>query len=463
MVDYIRDEPNLLSLSTVEGVLPDVSSHTEALAARSLRRLYLRRWLVVACGLVILGFVFLYGLPALPAAAGFALIAASAGLLPREGVFRPIRLAARIDEKADLSQRFIALLDGLPAPAILLTARGQVWSFNLQAKEYLNGLREGQHISAAIRDPRLLEAVSNAHAARQARQAVLLEERVPIERYLEATLSFIAKPGETANRGPAILLFLRDLTEQERLDRLRSDFIANASHELRTPLTSLLGFIETLQGSAKYDPDAQQRFLPIMGKQAERMARLIDNLLSLSRVEMRQHLRPQARVDLNECLRHVMASMEPLAAASQMRLHFTGLDAPAIVIAERDELVQVFSNLVHNALKYGHSGGNVWLNIQYIPASGEKARFAVTVRDDGPGIASEHLPRLTERFYRANGNGGEKAGTGLGLAIVKHVVARHRGDLKIASEVGIGSTFTILLDEAVASTVDEPEKLNAQK
>jgi two-component system, OmpR family, phosphate regulon sensor histidine kinase PhoR len=449
MVDHIRDETDLILMSTVEGVLPDVSSQTEALTSRAVRRLYLRRWLVVAFGLVILGFVLLYDLPPVPAVAGFAVVAASAALLRREGLLRPIRLRARVDERADLTQRFVSLLDGLPAPAILLTARGQVWAFNIQAKEFLGGLREGQHISAAIRDPRLLEAVGNAPVAREARQSVLLEERVPIERYLEATLSFIAAPGESAFRGPAILLFLRDLTEQERLDRLRSDFIANASHELRTPLASLLGFIDTLQGAARNDTGAQQRFLPIMARQAERMARLIDNLLSLSRVEMRQHLRPQARVDALECIRHVIATMEPLAAASHIRLHFTGEEMPAIVLADRDELVQVFANLAHNAIKYGHSGGNVWVSLERSAEAGT-ARYAVSFRDDGPGIAAEHLPRLTERFYRANGNGGEKAGTGLGLAIVKHVVSRHRGRLHVTSEVGKGSTFTVTFDEAPA-------------
>jgi two-component system phosphate regulon sensor histidine kinase PhoR len=335
------------------------------------------------------------------------------------------------------------LLDGLPAPAILLTARGQVWSFNRQAKDFLAGLAEGQHISAAIRDPRLLEAV----AARPDRQTVILEERVPIARHVEATVSFIAAPGEAAYRGPAILLFLRDLTEQERIDRLRTDFIANASHELRTPLASLLGFIETLQGAAKNDPNAQQRFLTIMARQAERMARLIDNLLSLSRVEMRQHLRPQARVDLAETARHVLATMEPLASASEIQLHLEGEETAAIILGDRDELVQVLSNLVHNAIKYGHPGGNVWLSLQRMAEDGRN-RLSISVRDDGPGIPASHLPRLTERFYRANDTGGEKAGTGLGLAIVKHVIARHRGDLRIGSELGRGSTFTIVFDEA---------------
>jgi two-component system, OmpR family, phosphate regulon sensor histidine kinase PhoR len=453
MVHYIRDEPGLLAFPIVESVLPDNPPQTEALAGRAIQRLYLRRWLVAVCGLVILGFVLLYGLPALPAAAGFAAFAATAAWVPREGLFSAVRLAPRASHRADLTQLFAALLDGLPAPAILLTARGEIWGFNSLAKELLSGLRAGQHISTAIRDPHLLDALSGAAQALE-RQTIVIEERVPIARHLEATLSFIAKGGQAANRAPAILLFLRDLTEQERLNRLRSDFIANASHELRTPLASVLGFIETLQGAAKNDPNAQQRFLSIMARQAERMARLIDDLLSLSRVEMRQHLRPQARCDLDELLRHVVATMEPIAAASAITLHFEGLRGPAIVLGDRDELAQVLSNLIHNAIKYGRSGGNVCLSLSRAsdPEDGGGGRFAIAVRDDGAGIAAEHLPRLTERFYRAGGNGGEASGTGLGLAIVKHAVARHRGELRIESAPGEGSTFTVLLQEAPATT-----------
>ena len=449
MVNYIRDEPGLLAFPTVESVLPDVPAQTEALASRTVQRLYLRRWLVAVCGLVIVFFVLLYQLPLLPASVGFVLFAAGAALLPREGLLSNVRSVPRTTQRADLTQLFAALLDGLPAPAILLTARGEVWGYNTLAKDLLSGLRTGEHISGAIRDPRLLEALGGMPL--QERQTVIIEERVPIARHLEATLSFIAKGGQGSGRAPAMLLFLRDLTEQERLNSLRADFIANASHELRTPLASVLGFIETLQGAAKNDPGAQQRFLGIMGKQAERMARLIDNLLSLSRVEMRQHLRPQARVDLDELLRHVLATMEPLAAASNIALHFEGLGGLAVVLADRDELAQVFSNLVHNAIKYGRTGGNVWITLTRSAEGGAGARFGIAVRDDGPGIASEHLPRLTERFYRANGNGGEAGGTGLGLAIAKHVISRHRGDLLIASSPGHGSTFSVVLQEAPAA------------
>jgi two-component system phosphate regulon sensor histidine kinase PhoR len=450
MVDYLREEPGLLAFPIVESVLTDTPAQTETLASRAIRRLFLRRWLVVVCALVILCFVLLYELPLLPAAAGFAVVAAGAALLPREGLFNAGRLVPLVSQRADLTQLFAAMLDGLPAPAVLLTARGEIWGFNALAKELLSGLRAGQHISTAIRDPHLLDAV-NGRAQALERQTIIIEERVPIARHLEATLSFIAKGGPAAARAPAILLFLRDLTEQERLNRLRSDFIANASHELRTPLASVLGFIETLQGAAKNDAHAQQRFLGIMARQAERMARLIDNLLSLSRVEMRQHLRPQARCDLDELLRHVVATMEPIAAASAITLHFHGPHGPSIVLGDRDELAQVFSNLIHNAIKYGRSGGNVWLSLSRRSDPDGGGRFEIAVRDDGAGIAAEHLPRLTERFYRAGGAGGEASGTGLGLAIVKHAVARHRGELRIESTPGEGSTFTVSLQEAPAS------------
>ena len=446
MVDYIRDETVPIPAASLESVLPATPAQTEALAARALQRLYLRRWLVAICGLVLLAFIVFYQLPALPAAVGFAAIAAAAAFLPREGLF-PVRPKPRVMPGATATQLFVTLLDGLPAPAILLTASGQVWGYNVQAREFLPNLRTGEHISTAIRDPQLLEAVDGARIASRSRQSIVVEERVPIERHIEVTLSFIGTEREIAPRTPAILLFLRDLTMQERHDRLRSEFIANASHELRTPLAALKGFIETLQGAAKDDAKVRERFLGIMAKQAERMAELIDNLLSLSRVEMRQHLRPQTRIDLRDVIRQASAAIEPIARKAGIIPQFEGFDAPAIVLAEQSELVQVLYNLIHNAIKYGRGGGNVWVSLSRV-AENDAARLAISVRDDGSGIAAEHLPRLTERFYRANGNGGEAAGTGLGLAIVKHVVARHRGDLRISSEVGAGSTFTVLLDEA---------------
>jgi len=228
---------------------------------------------------------------------------------------------------------------------------------------------------------------------------------------------------------------------------MRADFVANASHELRTPLASLRGFVETLQGAAKNDTEARERFLKVMSEQAERMSRLVDDLLSLSRVEMREHLPPAQNVDLNDAVSHVIQALQPLAAGAGTSIEFKRLDGPAVVRGDRDELVQVFQNLVQNALKYGKSGGRIEVAVAYTEASGARpARFVVSVTDDGVGIAPQHLPRLTERFYRVNVLASrERGGTGLGLAIVKHILNRHRGELTISSKVGHGSTFAVVL------------------
>jgi two-component system phosphate regulon sensor histidine kinase PhoR len=244
------------------------------------------------------------------------------------------------------------------------------------------------------------------------------------------------------------MLQFRDTSEQERLAQLRADFIANASHELRTPLASIRGFIETLEGPARNDDVARVRFLSIMATQAARMNRILDDLLSLSRIEMRAHLRPEHKVDLGELVAHVVHGLEPLATQAEIRLNFAPPAAPAMVRGDRDELEQVMQNLVHNAIKYGRHGGTVDVTIDRRRATKvTRAACTVSVRDDGPGIAPEHLPRLTERFYRIDtARSRAQGGTGLGLAIVKHILNRHRGELEITSEVGRGSQFTVILD-----------------
>jgi two-component system phosphate regulon sensor histidine kinase PhoR len=245
---------------------------------------------------------------------------------------------------------------------------------------------------------------------------------------------------------PAILLFLRDLTEQRRLDQLRSDFIANASHEIKTPLASLVGFIATLQGPARDDEAARDRFLAIMAKQAERMSRLIDNLMSLSRVEMRAHLKPQDPVKIVELVQQACDALEPMASEADITVAINSQLNGVTVLGDKDELMQVFINLIHNGIKYGKNGGHVAVGIERVE-NGAPA-ICITVADDGPGIATQHLPRLTERFYRVSDSPAlERGGTGLGLAIVKHVVNRHRGELRINSQEGVGTKCTVVLAE----------------
>lgn len=340
-----------------------------------------------------------------------------------------------------------AVIEAIPEAAVALDASGAVLHYNSLIKELFPKIRPGQPISQFSRHPELIEAVDRAAGASEPIVVVQLLERVPVERRISATVSRLQRGSGEAL--PALLVTFRDLTEQDRLEQMRADFVANASHELRTPLASLRGFVETLQGPARDDPQARERFLAIMASQASRMTRLIDDLLSLSRVEMRAHLAPKGIVELNEVAAYVVQSLEPLAQASQITVTVGRLDGPARIRGDREEIVQVLQNLVQNAIKYGREGGKAQARVYREAAKWQGGvRLAVEVTDNGPGIAPEHLPRLTERFYRINvASSREKGGTGLGLAIVKHIVIRHRGDLRISSRVGEGSTFTVLFDE----------------
>jgi two-component system phosphate regulon sensor histidine kinase PhoR len=446
MVDHLRDEPGRESGQLRDIGLPDLPPKAEAYARQLWQRLYTRRWLLLLAGGVIAVFAAVYDLPLAPACIGALAITAGAAVIPRDGLGEPLRLP-RGDRRA-AKDPLAAALEGMPSPVILLDAFRRVLYFNSLASDHWPALRQGNHISSYIRDPGVLRALENAHSSMRPRLMVAYEQRVPIERHMEARISWIgAGRAQADDRTPAILLHLRDLTERERIERLRSDFVTNASHELRTPLASLIGFIETLQGAARHDDAAREHFLEVMARQSRRMARLIDNLLSLSGIEMRLHLRPQTVVDLNEIAGQVLIDLETVAEQSGIAVHGPDRTAPAWVLGDWDELTQVVANLVENGIKYGRHGGNVWLTVE--DGSGtDRGKLLLTVRDDGQGIPEAHLPRLTERFYRANDKSGEKSGTGLGLAIVKHVVTRHRGELRIASDLGSGSTFTIILDAA---------------
>ena len=252
--------------------------------------------------------------------------------------------------------------------------------------------------------------------------------------------------------GGGVLAVLSDRTRERAVERTRADFVANASHELRTPLASLIGFIDTLRGPARDDPPAQARFLDIMAEQAERMNRLIDDLLSLSRIEITEHQAPAERVDLEEVTERILAGFEIRIQQRQARLEFWPEPGLPPVLGDTDQLEQVVQNLVDNALKYGGEGGAVRVKITPAPSGGKfpaRRGLVLSVADDGQGIPREHLARLTERFYRVDtGRSRAIGGTGLGLAIVKHIVNRHRGVLLIESEAGRGAMFSVWLPVA---------------
>jgi two-component system phosphate regulon sensor histidine kinase PhoR len=246
-----------------------------------------------------------------------------------------------------------------------------------------------------------------------------------------------------------MLMTFHDQTPLRRVEEMRADFVANASHELRTPLAALSGFIDTLQGPAKDDARARERFLGIMHTQATRMARLIDDLLSLSRVELSAHVRPDTLVDIVPIIRQVADGLEPLARERQVAVDIDLPELPVAIAGDREELLRLFENLIENALKYGASGGKVIVSLISAVSGEGVPEVRVMVRDFGPGIAPEHLPRLTERFYRVDvGDSRAQGGTGLGLSLVKHILNRHRGRLLIESVPKNGATFTACFPQA---------------
>ncbi|HTQ81879.1 MAG TPA: ATP-binding protein [Pseudolabrys sp.] len=337
-----------------------------------------------------------------------------------------------------------SLIGGLPGPAIVLDRDGRVIAFNAAASVIAPSLRRGEPALITLRMPELVEAIRRA-AASHAPQRVEFFERVPVDRWFEA---FVTPVKLTSGNGdPDILLMtFNDLSPLRRVEEMRADFIANASHELRTPLAALLGFIETLQGTAKDDAVARAKFLAIMQGQATRMARLIDDLLSLSRIELNAHLKPSTPVDLAPIVRQVADGLQTLARDRGVDIKVATPAEQLIVLGDRDELIRALENLVENALKYGAAGKrvDVTLNRGLTRAGAPEAQVAV--RDYGPGIAPDHLPRLTERFYRVDvSDSRAQGGTGLGLALVKHVLNRHDGRLTIDSTRGAGATFTMHL------------------
>lgn len=336
------------------------------------------------------------------------------------------------------------VVDAIADPALVLDPTGTILHHNPQVADLYPRARPGLSISSIIRMPELLVALEQVRSG-DVPVVVQLYDRVPVTRRLSAICSAIVTEDARAAT-PSTLIVFRDMTDQEKHAKMRSDFIANASHELRTPLASLKVIVETLQGPARGDATARDRFISMMTTQTSRMTRLIDDLLSLSRAEMKEHLPPRDRVEVGELLEWVAQSLEPLAQANGTELSFSReTDQELWVRGEREELAQVFLNLVQNAIKYGGSPGKVDIVLGFSAAGdGRTPQVVASVRDNGIGIASEHIPRLTERFYRVNvAASREKGGTGLGLAIVKYIVSRHRGRLSISSQQGVGSTFTV--------------------
>jgi two-component system phosphate regulon sensor histidine kinase PhoR len=343
-----------------------------------------------------------------------------------------------------------AVVSGMPDAAILLDRAGRVLHFNMAAAQLAPALRRNELALFALRSPEIIAALRQAIATREAQRAMYVDH-VPIDRWMELIVTPLSLPTAFGSTESCLLMTFHDQTPLRRVEEMRADFVANASHELRTPLAALSGFIDTLQGPAKDDPKARERFLGIMHAQASRMARLIDDLLSLSRVELSAHIRLDAQADLVPIVRQVVDGLEPLAKERNVAVELHLPDTPVMIAGDTEELLRLFENLIENGLKYGASGGRVVVSLEEGVGEGA-SETKVSVRDFGPGIAPEHLPRLTERFYRVDvGDSRAQGGTGLGLSLVKHILNRHRGRLTIESVPGQGATFSACFPQVKAA------------
>lgn len=333
------------------------------------------------------------------------------------------------------------ILDSLPDPVIVLSSDRKVVLVNKAASDIVSGQYLGRDLALVLRDPTVID-VSQRVLNGQGAQTIDLVLRAPVTR------AFTVKAVPVERSDAAVMLVFQDMTSIRAAEEMRADFVANVSHELRSPISSLFGFIETLQGPAKDDIHARARFLAMMQEEAARMSRLIDDLLSLSRVESEAHLRPEGSVNLKIALNTTAELLHLRAQERDMKIKISYPDELPEAAGIHDELVQVFQNLIDNALKYGQEGSVVTVTAATVERApeGDGPGVTVSVHNIGPVIPEEHLPRLTERFYRVDqGRSRNMGGTGLGLAIVKHILNRHRGRMTIESTEDAGTTMTVQL------------------
>ncbi|WP_417834243.1 ATP-binding protein [Thalassospira xiamenensis] len=349
------------------------------------------------------------------------------------------------------------ILDHLPNPVVMVNRQRVVTGFNQAARGLFHNLETGRDLTRYIRDPILLDAFDDVAGEREQMKHAEFVLASDAHRHFDVLTARL--PAATGDRN--FVLSFSDLTELRKLEQMRADFATDAGHELRTPLSVLLGFIETLEGPAKDDPDALHQFLPVMRDQGQRMQHLIEDLLSLARIELNEHTPPSDDCDIGKIIDKVAQTLAMKAEAKGMEIKIScDLDNTEIV-GEEKEMTQVFVNLVENAIKYGHPKTSIDVSITLAKNTpGALARYrhdrvlAVAVRDHSDGIAREHLPRLTERFYRVDtARSRAVGGTGLGLAIVKHLVQRHRGTMIIDSEQGVGSVFTVYLPAKASDNI----------
>ncbi|MCF6344559.1 MAG: ATP-binding protein [Devosiaceae bacterium] len=399
------------------------------------------RFALLASFAIMALFIILKDISILQGLLGFGFIALAILIIPQKND----NALALNEEKPDIDKiREQAIFDFgniLSDPFIILDEKANIIFANDLAKNEFSELTIGNPISFYLRNPDLVLALDELMKSGQS-QNIEMHQSVPNEKYFEISIALFKNPSSSQVK---TMLILHDVSKQRHSDSMRSDFIANASHELRTPLTSLIGFIETLQGSGANDKAVREKFLKIMENQAGRMSKLIDDLLSLSRIEQSQHVKPSEKVDLNKTISNVLETLQNQAKAAGLKIILDMEKQPVIIIGDEDELFEAFENLIDNAIKYGEGSDHIEIKLAQINDNSD-FDYRLNIIDFGQGIGAKHLPRLTERFYRVNAqNSKKKKGTGLGLAIVKHILNRHGATMNITSKKDKGTNVEVLL------------------
>ena len=335
--------------------------------------------------------------------------------------------------KNDLQELFINQLEDI---IIILNKFNIITYSNKAAVENFGSNIEGKHIGSEIRIPELLDAIDNNKIDKELKK-IDIELKIPVFKFYKISIASI--------KSDHTLVIIRDFTEMRKSQNMRSDFIANASHELRTPLVSLKGFLETITDSAKDDPKSQKKFLEIMKSEAKKMEVLIEDLMSLSRIELQEHIRLKDKVDIKEVIENVILLNSKKISEKKLNVNLDINEKEKFVIGDKEKLSAVFLNLLDNAIKYSGNSKSIKIRSSENKSS-LKNYTSISVIDEGFGIAPEDIHRITERFFRADNIKKLKIeGTGLGLAITKHILNQHKGELKITSKEGKGSEFTVLL------------------
>lgn len=353
----------------------------------------------------------------------------------------------------------IEVLDCVPTSVIVVDGKRRVIHANRAALELLGVAAMGRDLALSLRHPSVLDAIDFVLQGNEQRSGEIVLP-VPVSRHLAFRTERLANA--PLEDGSVATVVLNDITATKKAEEMRADFIANVSHELRSPLTALIGFIETLRGPASDDSTARTRFLDIMHRESQRMSRLIEDLLSLTRVEINEHVAPKNLVNVQEILTAVIEVLQPQASQRGVKIKLETATNKLLAIGDSDQLNQIFRNLIENAIKYGGENQTIDVRVSEttrVPGTTHEG-IAVSVTDYGPGIPKDVIPRLTERFFRVDKARSSMAetginSTGLGLAIVKHIVSRHRGYLSVESTIGKGSTFTAILRSAPSSETPE--------